>query len=62
MVSLLALPLVIAHNVKDGPGDRLIGAAVIVVAGLAVAWAWWRSKQESADAKAMDAELAGEGE
>lgn len=59
MVSLLALPLVILHNVKDGNGDWKIGAAVIGVAGLAVAWAWWQSKKESADAKAMDEELAG---
>ena len=35
-------------------------ATVIAAAGLAVAWAWWQSKRESADALAMDAELTGE--
>ncbi len=60
MVSLLALPLVIRYNVKDGTEGWTIGAAVIAVAGLAVAWAWWQSKRESADAIAMDAELTGE--
>jgi len=27
------------------------------VAGLAVAWAWWKSKQESAAVKQMDREM-----
>ena len=49
MVSLLALPLVIVHNVKDGTGDVTIGAAIAAVAALAVAWAWWQSKRENTD-------------
>jgi K(+)-stimulated pyrophosphate-energized sodium pump len=58
MVSLLALPLVIMHNIKDSQtGDRSLGAIVLTVAALAVAWAWWRSKQESATVKEMDAEM-----
>jgi K(+)-stimulated pyrophosphate-energized sodium pump len=59
MVALLALPLVILHNVKDpapGTGNWMLGLAVALVAGLAVAWAWWQSKKETADeaAHAMD--------
>src|SRR5205807_5341936 len=59
MVSLLALPLVILHNVKDpapGTGDAKIGLVIAVVAGLAVLWAWWQSKKENTDeaAHAMD--------
>ena len=54
MVSLLALPMVILHNVKDGPGNWMIGAAVAGVAALAVAWAWWQSKKDTAEMNAMD--------
>lgn len=54
MVSLLALPLVILHNVKDGTGNPMIGAAVAVIAGVAVAWAWWQSKKDTAEMNAMD--------
>jgi K(+)-stimulated pyrophosphate-energized sodium pump len=57
MVSLLALPLVIRFNVTDGGDNRRIGAAVVAVAGLAVAWAWWQSKRESAATKQMEAEM-----
>jgi K(+)-stimulated pyrophosphate-energized sodium pump len=54
MVSLLALPLVILHNVKDGIGNQMIGVAVASVSGLLVLWAWWQSKKETADMNAMD--------
>jgi K(+)-stimulated pyrophosphate-energized sodium pump len=57
MVSLLALPLVIMHNVKDGPGDRSIGWYVIAFAVLAVGWAWWRSKQDSSTVQELNREL-----
>lgn len=60
MVSLLALPLVIVHNVSDGTGVRDVGYAVIAVAGSAVAWAWWQSKRDSATTRAMDEEMAKE--
>jgi K(+)-stimulated pyrophosphate-energized sodium pump len=57
MVSLLALPLVILHNVKDpapGTGNPTLGLTVAVIAGLAVLWAWWQSKKETAEMKALD--------
>ena len=54
MVSLLALPLVILHNVKDGSGNRMIGVAVAAVAALAVGWAWWQSKKDTAEMSALD--------
>jgi K(+)-stimulated pyrophosphate-energized sodium pump len=57
MVSLLALPLVIMHNVIDGPGNRLIGAAVILAAALGIGWAWWQSNRESAATRHMEDEL-----
>ncbi len=57
MVSLLALPLVILHNVKDpapGTGNWTIGLTVAIVAGLAVLWAWWQSKKGTVELSAMD--------
>jgi K(+)-stimulated pyrophosphate-energized sodium pump len=57
MVSLLALPLVIMHNIKDGAGSRQVGAVVLAIALFAVAWAWWQSKRETAETKLMDAEM-----
>jgi K(+)-stimulated pyrophosphate-energized sodium pump len=57
MVSLLALPLVMLHNVKDGPGNMTVGAIIAGIATLAVGWAWWQSKHESAEVKQMDAEM-----
>jgi K(+)-stimulated pyrophosphate-energized sodium pump len=54
MVSLLALPLVILHNLKDRTGNWKIGLTVALVAGLAVLWAWWQSKKETAEMSAMD--------
>ncbi|MFM8272930.1 MAG: sodium/proton-translocating pyrophosphatase [Gemmata sp.] len=54
MVSLLALPLVILHNVKDGTGNPQVGLAVAAAAALAVAWAWWQSKKDTAEMNAMD--------
>ncbi|HEY2785161.1 MAG TPA: sodium/proton-translocating pyrophosphatase [Fimbriiglobus sp.] len=54
MVSLLALPLVIMHNLKDGAGDRTIGGVVLAISALAVAWAWWQSKRETAATKQME--------
>jgi K(+)-stimulated pyrophosphate-energized sodium pump len=57
MVSLLALPLALQHNVKDGTGDWRIGAAVIVIAAAGIAWAWWQAKRESAALKQIDEEM-----
>ena len=57
MVSLLALPLVILHNVKDGIGNPVVGGLIAAVALLAVGWAWWRSNQESDDFKLMETEV-----
>jgi K(+)-stimulated pyrophosphate-energized sodium pump len=62
MVSLLALPLVIMHNVKDGAGDRTVGGIVLVIAVAAVAWAWWQSKRETAVAKEVGEAMAGDGQ
>jgi K(+)-stimulated pyrophosphate-energized sodium pump len=61
MVSLLALPLVIMHNLKDGAGDRTVGAVVLVVAVVAVAWAWWQSKRETAATRQMEEAMGGDG-
>jgi K(+)-stimulated pyrophosphate-energized sodium pump len=57
MVSLLALPLVILHNLKDGPGNMVVGAVVAAVAILAVGWAWWQSKHESPEVAQLDEEM-----
>ena len=57
MVSLLALPLVIRFNVSDGGEGRKVGPAVVVVAGLAVVWAWWQSKRESDSTRRMEEEM-----
>ena len=57
MVSLLALPVVILHNVKDGPGNKTIGAAVAGVCLLLVGWAWWQSKKDTAEMRQMDEEM-----
>src|SRR5215207_10316925 len=32
MVSLMALPLVILHNVKDGPGNMVVGGVIATIA------------------------------
>jgi K(+)-stimulated pyrophosphate-energized sodium pump len=57
MVSLLALPLVILHNVRDGMGNAVVGWFIALVAALAVGWAWWRSKHESAEVKHMEDQM-----
>ncbi len=60
MVSLLILPMVLQYNLKDGKmveGRYSIGLAVLGVALLAVAWAWWQSKRESEEMKAIDEEF-----
>jgi K(+)-stimulated pyrophosphate-energized sodium pump len=62
MVSLLALPLVILHNLNDGPGNRVLGVVVAAVAALAVGWAWWQSKKDSAEMRQMDEEMQHEAE
>jgi len=55
MVSLLVLPLVIAYNVKSGEhGSSKLGYVVIVVALLAVAWAWWQSKRDTPEMRELD--------
>ena len=46
--------MVILHNLNDGTGNRMLGVTVAVIAGLAVLWAWWQSKKETAEMKAMD--------
>src|ERR1700739_4306436 len=57
MVSLLALPSVIAYNVYDGSENKYIGIWVLVVAVAAVAWSWWQSKRETAEMRQMDEEF-----
>jgi K(+)-stimulated pyrophosphate-energized sodium pump len=57
MVSLLVLPLVIQFNIADGTGSRFVGFLVIIVAAAAVGWAWWRSKHETPEMRAMDEEF-----
>ncbi|MEO2090661.1 MAG: sodium/proton-translocating pyrophosphatase, partial [Gemmataceae bacterium] len=62
MVSLLALPVVILHNVRDNlkaapPGNINIGLTVLAVAVLAIAWAWWQAKRETADMKQVEADM-----
>jgi len=54
MVSLLVLPLVIAYNIKSG--DHLIGYVTVLVGLLAIGWAWWQSKRDTADMRQLDAE------
>src|ERR1700755_3559737 len=55
MVSLLALPMVILHNLNDGIGNRMLGLTVAVIAAMAVLWAWWQSKKDdTATTNAMD--------
>jgi K(+)-stimulated pyrophosphate-energized sodium pump len=57
MVSLLMLPLVIKFNVVDGKENRLYGLGVVVVAVLAIGWAWWQSKRETEEMRQMDEEF-----
>lgn len=57
MVSLLALPLVMQYNLKDGMGNPVVGVCIAVIAVLAVGWAWWQSKQESEQLKELDAAM-----
>jgi K(+)-stimulated pyrophosphate-energized sodium pump len=54
MVSLLALPPVILHNMNDGTGNRMLGVTIAVIAAVAVLWAWWQSKKETAEMSALD--------
>jgi K(+)-stimulated pyrophosphate-energized sodium pump len=52
MVSLLALPMVILHNVIDpapGTGNQFLGLAIATVAAMAVGWAWLQSKKDTTD-------------
>jgi len=57
MVSLMALPLVIQHNISTGYAGKGVGLVVAIVATIAVGWAWWQSKYESAAVRAMDEEM-----
>jgi K(+)-stimulated pyrophosphate-energized sodium pump len=54
MVSLLALPPVILHNLNDGVGNRMLGVTIAVIAAVAVLWAWWQSKKETAEMTALN--------
>jgi K(+)-stimulated pyrophosphate-energized sodium pump len=56
MVSLLTLPLAIAYNVRTSDKPH-IGLLVSLVAALAIAWAWWQSKRETAQMRQMDEEF-----
>jgi K(+)-stimulated pyrophosphate-energized sodium pump len=58
MVSLLVLPLVINFNIADGKSYRIVGYLVLLVAAGAVGWAWWQSKHETPEMKAMDDEFS----
>jgi len=57
MVSLLALPLVMMHNLRDGTGNPVVGAVIAGFAVMAVGWAWWQSNHESAEVLQLDAEM-----
>ncbi len=57
MVSLLALPLVMMYNVRDGVGNPVVGALIAAVSVLAVGFAWWLSKTESAEFKRMEEQM-----
>jgi K(+)-stimulated pyrophosphate-energized sodium pump len=57
MVSLLALPVVIQYNLTRGRTNPIIGAGVVLVALVAVGWAWWQSKRESREMQQMDQEF-----
>ena len=56
MVSLLALPLVILHNLRDGFGSPVVGGTIAFAAVMAVGWAWRQSKMDSAAMRQMDIE------
>jgi K(+)-stimulated pyrophosphate-energized sodium pump len=57
MVSLLALPLVILYNIKDGTDPNAFVAGTVITIGLlAVAWAWWQSKRDTAETRQIEAE------
>ena len=63
MVSLLGLGLVMRYNlVKEGPmgadAKPYVGLVVAILCLLAIGWAVWQSKRESAEMKEMDAELS----
>jgi K(+)-stimulated pyrophosphate-energized sodium pump len=47
MMSLLALPLVIGSNIRSGTGDRRIGACILALSVILIAWAWWQAKRET---------------
>jgi K(+)-stimulated pyrophosphate-energized sodium pump len=51
MVSLLTLAVVLKYNIFSGsvPGGWKIGLVVAVVCVIAIAWAVWQSKRETAD-------------
>ena len=58
MVSLLAIPTILAVGKKDYHWVLYI-VGLICIAG--VAWAVWRSKTESKELREMEAELTGAG-
>jgi K(+)-stimulated pyrophosphate-energized sodium pump len=61
MVSLLALPSVIAYGLVDPNTQTFrwqpVGALVVLVAVLAIGWSWWQSKRETPEMRQMDAEF-----
>ena len=55
MVSLLALGLVLQHNLlSPASGSRVTGVVVAVVALAAIAWAVWQSKREHEGTEGME--------
>ncbi len=58
LVSLLALPLVLRYNITQGVSPGAISWTVIGIALLAILWAVWQSRRETAEMHLM--EVAGE--
>jgi K(+)-stimulated pyrophosphate-energized sodium pump len=58
MVSLLALPGVMAHNLVNGTSaGSPITYVVLVVGIVAIGWSWYQSKRDTAQAREQDAEF-----
>ncbi len=57
MVSLLALGLIIKHNVVTGTAGRAVGLLVALLGAVAIGWSIWQSKRESKEMREMEAQL-----